>query len=43
MLKTCREIKLAKIDLTSFGHWCGSGWGERTGLPVFGAGGEGGM
>ena len=43
MLKIWREIQLAKIDLTSFGHWCGTGLCEWTGLPVFGTNGKGGV
>lgn len=43
MLKIWREIQLPKIDLTSFGHWCGTGLCEWTGLPVFGTNGKGGV
>lgn len=39
MLKTWREIRLPKMDFTSFGHWCGTGLCEWTGLPVFGRNG----
>jgi len=43
MLKIRREIQLPKMDLTSFGHWCGTGLCEWTGLPVFGTNGGVGM
>jgi len=42
MLKIWREIQIPKMDLTSFGHWCGTGLCEWTGLPVFGTKGESG-
>ncbi len=41
MLKTWRQMRLPKLDLTSFGHWCGTGLWEWTGSPVFGTNGEG--
>ena len=43
MLKIWRKIQLPKMGLTLLGHWCVARWCEWTGLPVFGAGGEGGM
>lgn len=41
MLKTWRQMQLPKLDLTSFGHWCGTGLCEWTGLPVFGSNDKG--
>ena len=35
MLRIWREIRLPKMDMTSFGHWCGTGFCEWTGEAVF--------
>ena len=35
MLRIWREIRLPKMDMTSFGHWCGTGLCEWTGDAVF--------
>lgn len=37
MLRIWREIRLPKMDMTSFGPWCGTGLCEWTGGAVFNA------
>ena len=37
MLRIWRQIRLPKMDMTSFGHWCGTGLCEWTGEAVFNA------